>query len=155
MDRSGRGDIMRRVALNTFRISPERNQAGKWAVRIEAFYAASKWKLNVYFVAGSPRRLVSRLQTVLRYLQREEEQLWLWGSDASDRELLFGQLLSDAGVQLDRRKDFPRRAMVFSVAPGRPLASSQFAELKRKLTQRLAPAPRVTLRTPAKLRYSA
>lgn len=146
---------MRRVALNTFRISAERNQAGKWAVRIEAFYAASKWKLNVYFVAGSPRRLVSRLQTVLRYLQREEEQLWLWGSDSSDRELLFGQLLSDAGVQLDRRKDFPRRAMVFSVAPGRPLASSQFAELKRKLAQRLAPVPRVTLRTPATLRYSA
>lgn len=146
---------MRHAVLNTFRITAERNQSGKWAVRIEAFYAASRWTLNVYLVAASPRRLVSRLQTALRYLQREEEKLWLWGSDASDRDLLFGQMLRDAGLQLDRRRDFPRRAVVLAVPSGQAFRPTQFAEIKRKLSERLGPVPRVTLRAQATLRYSA
>ncbi|MBI4466789.1 MAG: hypothetical protein HY656_05110 [Acidobacteria bacterium] len=129
---------MRRVSRNTYRIGVEPNHAGKYEVRIEARYAGSNWALRVYFLVGAPERLSGRLQAVLRYLQRHEEELWMWGSSPSDRGLLFEEMLQEAGLELDHRRDFSRAPLTLSAAPGDSFRSLQWAELKRRLTERLA-----------------
>lgn len=146
---------MRRVSGNTYRISVERNQAGRYTARVQARYRDSGWTLRVFFIASTPERLVSHLQSVLRYLQRQEEALWMWGSNPSDRGLFFGELLSDAGLELDHRREFPRGAVVVTAEPGASFRPLQLAELKRRLVQRLAPAARVPARSAELLRSSA
>lgn len=146
---------MRRTPRNTYRISVEPNQAGKHEVRLEARFGESAWSLRVYFLSSTPERLLARLQNVLRYLQRHEEELWMWGSNASDRSLLFDELLREAGLELDRRKDFPRSAVVLAARPGEAFRPLQLAELKRKLDSRLAPVTRVASRPLEALRYPA
>lgn len=146
---------MRTRNLNTFRVSVEQNQSGKWAAQIEARYAPTRWTLRVYFLATNPASLVNRLLRAVRFLQREEEKLWIWGSDPSDRELLFDQLLEQAGLQLDRRRDFPRRAVSLAVPAGQSFRPLHLAELKRRLSERLAPAPRVTVRPTVASRKTA
>ncbi|MBI2956357.1 MAG: hypothetical protein HYY26_03485, partial [Acidobacteria bacterium] len=83
---------------NTYRVSVDRNQSGKYEVRIQARYAGRRWTLGVYFQASSPERVFNRLAAALRFLQRREEELWLWGSNPSDRGLLFEELLAEAGL---------------------------------------------------------
>ncbi|MEE8199668.1 MAG: hypothetical protein V3R29_00735 [Candidatus Acidoferrales bacterium] len=143
---------VRHAPVNTYRVGVEANQAGKYEARIQARYTQNGWTLRVYFLAASPERLIVRLQSVLRYLQRQEEELWMWGSSPSDRGLLFQELLEAAGLELDRRKEFPRAAVVVAAAPGESLRPLQLAELKRKLTQRLSPEPRVKARSATALR---
>lgn len=142
-------------SANTYRVSTDLNQAGKYEVRVEARYPASGWALRVYFQAGTAERVIARLLSALRYLQRHEEELWMWGSNASDRSLHFEELLAEAGLSLDRRREFPRAAVVLSVRSGANFRPLQVAELKRKLAGRLVPAPRTTRRPAEALRCSA
>ncbi len=130
---------MRQASQNTYRVSVEPNQLGKHMARIEARFAESDFRLLVYFQAASPDRLFSRLPGVLRFLQNREEQLWLWGSESSDRSLFFEELLEEVGLTLDRRRDFPRAAVAVGAAPGANLRPLQLAELKRRLSARLTP----------------
>lgn len=147
---------MRQTPRNTYRISVEPNQAGKHEARLEARFGESAWTLRVYFLASTPERLLARLQTALRYLQRQEEELWMWGSNPSDRSLLFKELLREAGLELDRRRDFPRSAVVVAARPGEAFRPLQLAELKRKLSERLLVAEtRVAARPLEALRHSA
>jgi len=146
---------VRRVQRNTYRISIEPNQAGRFEARIEARFAGSDWTLRVYFLAATPARLLSHLQATLRYLQRREEELWMWGANPADRGLFFDDLLSQSGLELDRRREFPRGALVIAAEPGELFRPLQLAELKRRLAERLAPAPRVAPRAVEALRSSA
>ncbi|MFQ5776932.1 MAG: hypothetical protein ACE5IP_02875 [Terriglobia bacterium] len=146
---------MRRTSRNTFRINAEVNRAGRYELRVEARYAGTGWCLRVFFVASTPERLLSRLQSALRYLQRREEELWLWGSNASDRSLLFEELMHGAGVELDRRSEFPRAGVVLRARPGAAFRPLQLAEVKRKLLARLAPRPRVATTRRLAIRSSA
>ena len=130
---------MRQVSQNTYRVSVEPNQLGKHMARIEARFAENDFRLRVYFQAATPERVFSRLPGVLRFLQNREEQLWLWGSEASDRSLFFEELLDEAGLMLDRRRDFPRAAVAVGAAPGSSFRPLQLAELKRRLSTRLTP----------------
>ena len=130
---------MRQASQNTYRVSVEPNQLGKHMARIEARFAENDFRLQVYFQAATPQRLFSRLPVVLRFLQNREEQLWLWGSEASDRSLFFEELLEEAGLTLDRRRDFPRAAVAVGAAPGASFRPLQLAELKRRLSARLTP----------------
>ena len=136
---------MRQAPRNSYRISVEPNQAGKLEVRLEGRYGASRWPLRVYFRVNTPERLLGRLQSVLRFLQRHEEELWMWGSNPSDHSLLFDELLRGAGLELDRRSEFPRTGVVLTARPGENFRPLQWSELKRKLAARLAP-PRVAPR---------
>lgn len=131
---------------NTYRVSVEPNQGGKYEVRLQARYGGSGWILPLYFLVSAPERLTARLLEALRYLQRREEELWMWGASPSDRGLLFDEMLGQAGLELDRRKEFPRVAVVVRVGSGESLRPLQLAELKRKLGERLAPARRVVPR---------
>lgn len=146
---------MRREPQNTYRVSVEPNQAGRFTARVEASYAESGWKLRVFFQAATPERVLSRLPAVLRFLQGRKEQLWLWGSDASDRGLLFQELLGEAGLTLDHRREFPRAAATVSVVPGASFRPLQLAELKRKLAARLEATGRAARRAPELARASA
>ncbi|OFV79845.1 MAG: hypothetical protein A3D93_02585 [Acidobacteria bacterium RIFCSPHIGHO2_12_FULL_67_30] len=146
---------MRRVQRNTYRISVEPNQAGRFEARIEARYAESNWALRVYFLAATAERLLSHLQATLRYLQRHEEELWMWGANPADRGLFFEDLLGATSLELDRRREFPRGALVIAAEPGELFRPLQLAELKRRLAGRLAPAPRVAPRAGEALRSSA
>jgi hypothetical protein len=146
---------VRRAQHNTYRIGVEANQAGRFEARIEARYAESSWVLRAYFLAATAERLVSHLQATLRYLQRHEEELGVWGANPADRGPFFEELLSAAGLELDRRREFPRGALVIAAVPGEPFRPLQLAELKRKLAARLEPAPRVAPRAAEALRSTA
>lgn len=146
---------MRRADRNTYRISIETNQAGRFESRIEARFATSRWTLRAYFLAATPERLKSHLQATLRYLQRHEDELWMWGANPADRGLFFEDLLSQSGLELDRRREFPRGALVVTAEPGELFRPLQLAELKRRLAERLAPAPRVAPRAVEAQRSSA
>lgn len=146
---------MRRADRNTYRISVETNQAGRYETRIEARFAVSRWTLRTYFLAAAPERLMSHLQATLRYLQRHEDELWMWGAHPADRGPFFEDLLSRAGLELDHRREFPRGALVVTAEPGEPFRPLPLAELKRKLAGRLEPAPRVAARAAEALRSSA
>lgn len=130
---------MRQASQNTYRVSIEPNQLGKHMARIEARFFENDFRLRVYYQAANPDRVFSRLPGVLRFLQSREEQLWLWGSEVSDRGLFFEELIGEAGLTLDRRRDFPRTAVAVGAEPGANLRPLQLAELKRRLSARLTP----------------
>ena len=139
---------MASVYRNTYRCNVERNYNQRYEVRLEAHYARSDWTLRVFFLANTPERVLARVQAALRFLQREEEKLCLWGADPADRELLFEELLASAfpnggGPRLDRRRDFPCTVPSIIVPAGKPLTPLLLAEFKRKLAPRLEAAPRL------------
>jgi hypothetical protein len=133
----------------------EPNQTGRYTVRIEARYAEPAWTLRAFFQAATPARVFARLGAALRFLQSEEERLWMWGSNPSDRSVLFEEVLSKAGLELDQRREFPRAAVTLSAGPGASLRASALADLKRKLSTRMALPPRRAGRAPALARASA
>jgi len=142
------------VYRNTYRCHVERNQSQRYEVRLEAHYERWDWTLRVFFLASTPERVLAQVPAALRFLQREEEKLWLWGADPADRELLFEELLANAlpdgaGLCLDRRRDFPRTPVSIITRAGEPLSPLLLAEIKRKLASRLEAAPRLQRRAVA------
>lgn len=127
---------------NSYRATVEPNQTGRYTVRMEARYAEPEWTLRVFFQAATPQRVFARLASALRFLQSHEEQLWMWGSNASDRSVLFEEVLSKAGLELDQRREFPRGAATLSAEPGETIRHAALTELKRKLSTRMALPPR-------------
>src|SRR5262249_43489262 len=80
------GDAManRNTARNDYRCSMERNQGGKYCVRIQVHYPRHAWTLGVYFLASSFDRAMKKLEEGLDFLQRNEEKLWFWGVDRAE-----------------------------------------------------------------------
>src|SRR5437667_9557763 len=103
------------TSRNEYRCSMERNQSGKYCVRLRVYYPRHAWTLNVYFLAGSFDRAMNRLEEAVDFLQRHEEQLWLWGVDRPDDMGFSAEFLKDAGMRLDRRTNCRTRAS--SVTP--------------------------------------
>src|SRR5258708_10125552 len=66
---------------NDYRCSIERNQAGKYCVRIQVRYPRHAWTLGVFFLPSSFDRAMKKLEESLDFLQRQEEKLWVWGGD--------------------------------------------------------------------------
>ena len=118
---------------NEYRCAIEMNQNGKYCVRIRATFARHAWALSVYFLASSFDRAMKKLEQLLQLLQREEERLWFWGVDRSDDPNLSGEMLREAGLHLDRRAEFPRKAASLSVPPGRPVPAFLLAPVRRGL----------------------
>jgi hypothetical protein len=117
---------------NQYRCSIERNQAGKFGGRIRAHFARQDWDLNVFFVAASLRRATQKLEQTLRFLQLNEERLWFWGVDRSDDPNFAAELLSEAGLKLDQRAEFPRRSALIAIAPDRDLLADTLALIRRE-----------------------
>jgi hypothetical protein len=111
------------------------NQNGKYCVRVQTHFARHSWVLSVYFLASSFDRAMKKLEQSLQFLQRQEDRLWFWGVDRSDDPNLSAEMLREAGLHLDRRSEFPRKATGLSVPPGRPVPAFLLAPVRRGLAE--------------------
>ncbi|MGD0958071.1 MAG: hypothetical protein ABR953_14760 [Candidatus Acidiferrales bacterium] len=139
---------------NQYRCVVERNQNGKYNVRVRAVFSAGRqgrWTLPVYFLASSFNAAMKKLEESLQLLQKNEERLCFWGVEHSDDPNLAGDLLQEFGLWLDRRREFPRKFADLSVPRGRPVAASTLAPLRRVLADSVAQERPVHLRDRAAL----
>src|ERR1700722_2467984 len=85
----------RASSANEYVCTIERNQNGKYSVRIRASFGAGRrlesasrsragWNLPVYFLASSFSAAMKKLEESLQLLQRNEERLRFWGVERSD-----------------------------------------------------------------------
>src|ERR1700739_4489628 len=92
---------------NDYRCSMERNQSGKYCVRIQVFYPRHAWNLGVFFLASSFDRAMKKLEEGLDFLQRQEEKLWFWGVDRAEDLGFSAEFLKEAGLKMDPRTGIP------------------------------------------------
>src|ERR1700741_1742077 len=96
------------IVRNDYRCSMEKNQGGKYCVRIRVHYPRHAWSLAVYFLASSFDRAMKKLEESLDFLQRHEEKLWFWGVDRAEDMGFAAEFLREAGMKLDNRLDVHR-----------------------------------------------
>lgn len=126
------------IARNQYLCAVEKNQSGKYDVRIRAVFRQDGWTLPVYFLASTFTVAMKKLEESLRSLQKSEDRLRFWGVERTDDPNLAGDLLKEMGLALDRRKDLPRKIAEIRVAPARTVTSSMLASARRVLTESLA-----------------
>ena len=126
-----RGSVVR----NEYRCSMERNQGGKYCVRIQAVYPRHAWTLGVFFLASSFDRAMKKLEECLDFLQRHEEKLWFWGVDRAEDMGFSAEFLREAGLKLDRRGEFPRKATNLSLVPERQVPAFVLGPVRRNLAE--------------------
>ncbi|HVN09171.1 MAG TPA: hypothetical protein VMV61_09375 [Patescibacteria group bacterium] len=127
-------------ARNAYACAIEFNQNGKYCVRVRATFGRTGWVLPLYFLASSFGAGMKKLEQTLQHLQRREEALWFWGAHRSDDPKLAPELLSEMGLKLDRRDEFPKKHTEVAAAVERPVSPVQFAPLRRALAELLEPA---------------
>jgi len=143
---SGRGAKLRRTmsaksvaGANDYLCAIERNQNGKYNVRIKAVFGGQGgWTLPVYFLASSFNAAMKKLEESLRLLQKNEERLRFWGVERTDDPNFAGDLLHEFGLWLDRRREFPRKVAELSVPRERPVPASLLAPARRILADSMA-----------------
>jgi len=121
------------TARNDYRCSIERNQSGKYCIRIQVLYPRHAWTLAVFFLASSFDRAMKKLEQCLDFLQRHEERLWFWGVDRAADIGFSEEILREVGLKLDRRTEFPRKAANISLAPERAVPAFAFGPMRRGL----------------------
>ena len=84
---------------NNYRCSMEKNQSGKYCVRIQVHYPRHAWSLEVFFLASSFNRAMTKLEESLDFLQRNEEKLWFWGVDRAEDMGFSAEFLREAGLK--------------------------------------------------------
>jgi hypothetical protein len=120
---------------NDYRCSIEKNQAGKYCVRIRVHYPRHAWSLGVFFLASSFDRAMKKLEESLDFLQRNEEKLWFWGVDRAEDMGFSAEFLKEAGMRLDHRTEFPRKAANLMVAPERAVPAFVLGPVRRGLAE--------------------
>lgn len=126
-------------AVNAYACAIEKTQNGKYNVRIKADFAqaiepkSGPWSLQLYFLASSFNAAMKKLEESLQALQKNEDKLRFWGVERTDDPTFTGDLLSEFGLWLDRRRDFPRKVAELTVTRERQVVSSQLAQLRRVL----------------------
>ncbi len=120
---------------NDYRCSIERNQTGKYCVRIRAQYRRHAWNIGVFYLASSFDRAMKKLEESLKFLQRNEEKLWFWGVDRAADLGFSAEFLKEAGLQLDRRNEFPRKAANLSLEPERDVPAFVLGPVRRGLAE--------------------
>jgi len=120
---------------NDYRCSIERNQAGKYCVRIQVHYPRHAWTLGVFFLASSFDRAMKKLEESLDFLQRQEEKLWFWGVDRAEDMGFSAEFLREAGMKLDGRTEFPPKAPSLSLAPERAVPAFVLGPMRRGLAE--------------------
>jgi hypothetical protein len=120
---------------NDYRCSIELNQNGKYCVRIRAQYPRHAWTLSVFFLASSFDRSMKKLGDCLRFLQRNEEKLWFWGVDRAADLAFSAEFLKEAGLFLDRRLEFPRKAASLLLEPERDVPAFILGPVRRGLAE--------------------
>lgn len=120
---------------NDYRCSIDRNQTGKYCVRIQVHYPRHAWTLGTYFLASSFDRAMKKLEESLDFLQRQEEKLWFWGVDRAEDMGFSAEFLKEAGLRLDRRAEFPRKATNVSLTPEREVPAFVLGPMRRGLAE--------------------
>ena len=120
---------------NDYRCSIERNQSGKYCVRIRVRYPRHAWLLGVFFLASSFDRAMKKLEESLDFLQRNEEKLWFWGVDRAEDMGFSIEFLREAGMKLDRRLEFPRKAASLTLPPERSVPAFLLGPVRRGLAE--------------------
>lgn len=123
------------ASRNEYRCSIERNQSGKYCVRLRVHYPRHAWTLNVYFLAASFDRAMKKLEESLDFLQRQEDKLWFWGVERAEDMGFSAEFLKQAGMRLDRRNEFPKRATSVTLAPEREVPASVLGPMRRGLAE--------------------
>jgi hypothetical protein len=120
---------------NDYRCSIEMNQTGKYCVRVRVQYPRHAWNLGVFFLASSFDRAMKKLEESLRFLQRNEEKLWFWGIDRAEDIGFSAEFLKEAGLQLDRRIEFPRKAASLTLESERDVPAFVLGPVRRGLAE--------------------
>jgi hypothetical protein len=120
---------------NDYRCSIERNQGGKYCVRIRVHYPRHAWTLATFFLASSFDRAMKKLGESLEFLQQNEEKLWFWGVDRAADVGVSAEFLRDAGLKLDRRTEFPRKNAGLRLSPGRAVPAFLLGPVRRGLAE--------------------
>lgn len=123
----------RNSSSNAYSCAVEKNQNGKYSIRIRVTFGHGAWSLSVYFLASSFNAAMKKLEQSLQLLQKNEERLRFWGVERSDDPNVAGDLLKEFGLWLDRRHEFPRKFAEISVGTEKPVAASMLAPLRRTL----------------------
>jgi hypothetical protein len=126
------------ASANEYICAIERNQNGKYSVRVRAVFGRNGWTLPVYFLASSFNAAMKKLEESLQHLQKSEESLRFWGVERTDDPNLAGDFLREYGLWLDRRKEFPRKAAELGVPRERPVPASLLAPVRRILADSMA-----------------
>jgi hypothetical protein len=135
---------------NEYACAIERNQNGKYNVRIRASFGSRKapdgdganqagWTLAVFFLASSFNAAMKKLEESLQLLQKNEERIRFWGIERTDDPTLTGDLLRESGLGMDRRRDFPRKTADIRVTREKAVPASTLAALRRTLADSIAP----------------
>jgi hypothetical protein len=126
------------ASANEYHCTIERNQNGKYNIRVRAVFGRDGWSLPVYFLASTFNAAMKKLEESLQILQKNEERLRFWGVERTDDPNLAGELLEEYGLWLDRRKDFPRKAAELGVAREQAIRASLLAPIRRVLADAVA-----------------
>jgi hypothetical protein len=120
---------------NDYRCSMEKNQGGKYCVRIRVHYPRHAWSLGVFFLASSFDRAMKKLEQSLDFLQRHEEKLWFWGVDRAEDMGFSAEFLREVGMKLDKRTQFPRKAANLTLPPERAVPAFVLGTVRRGLAE--------------------
>lgn len=123
---------------NEYSCAIERNQNGKYNVRIRVIFGRGAWALPVYFLASTFDGAMKKLEESLQALQKAEDRLRFWGVERSDDPNVAGDLLQEFGLKLDRRAEFPRKAAEIGIPSLRPVPASMLAPVRRLLADAVA-----------------
>lgn len=123
---------------NQYFCAIERNQNGKYNVRIRTVFGRSGWTLPIYFLASSFNAAMKKLEESLQILQKNEERLRFWAVERTDDPNLAGDFLQEFGLWLDRRRDFPRKVAELGVPRERPVPASMLVPIRRVLAESVA-----------------
>jgi len=118
---------------NEYQCTIEINQNGKYCVRVRAIFTRKDWILPVYFLASSFNNAMRKLEETLQYLQQQEDRLWFWGVERSGDPNFPAELVKEAGLRLDRRAEFPRRASNVVLSPEQRVPAVLMAPVRRGL----------------------
>jgi hypothetical protein len=127
---------------NDYRCSMEKNQGGKYCVRIRVHYPRHAWSLGVFFLASSFDRAMKKLEESLDFLQRHEEKLWFWGVDRAEDMGFSAEFLREVGMKLDKRAEFPRKAANLALVPERSVPAFVLGPVRRGLAEAVEVSPR-------------
>jgi len=118
---------------NEYQCTIESHQNGKYCVRVRAVFTRKEWILPVYFLASTFNNAMRKLEETLQYLQQQEDRLWFWGVERSDDPTFPAELVKEAGLRLDRRAEFPRRASNVVLSPEQRVPAVLMAPVRRRL----------------------
>jgi len=78
---------------------------------------------------------MKKLEESLDFLQRHEEKLWFWGVDRAEDMGFSAEFLREAGMKLDKRIEFPRKAANLMLPPDRAVPAFVLGPVRRGLAE--------------------